>query len=141
MKHFRVYLAGPISNVDAHDAGFWRIQTAKLLETHGHFAVDPFRRNYQNVSRIGKVMAATIIHEDLQDMKGSDLMIRWFDMHAASEGSAQEMFYFAHVLNRPVIACVPYTDVRHSPWLVAHADAIVGTLIQAVNEVNRRAEL
>lgn len=126
-----VYLCGPITNHGDATAKWWREDITPLLVEAGHHVIDPLRRDYRKMERLFD-RAQSIVNGDLDDLKAADLLIR---LYGASEGSAQETFYFAKVLKRPVILVAPphRPPAHESPWLWVHCHKWVTSIEEAVD--------
>lgn len=132
----KVYLCGPITGLGNEDCKQWRDEITLLLHQGGHQVLDPMRRDYRGIKH-DRGIARSVIDSDLSDLNASDIMIRLYS-DQGSEGSAQETFYFAHVLKRKVILVRP-NDVlmwNVSPWLWFHTHYYVPTIQDAVEMVN-----
>lgn len=110
-----IYLCGPIQNCTDAECMTWRAEAAKLWPGP---VLDPLRRDYR-----GKELTnpAQLVAGDLQDIRDSAGVLVWFDR--PSVGTAMEIFYAKHVLQRPVVVVNKYPGVL-SAWLVHHCDKV-----------------
>jgi hypothetical protein len=129
----RVYLCGPITGLKDEDCKAWRDDISVLLDKAGYEIINPMRRDYRPMTKTVDI-ANGVVKADLIDLTISNIMIRMF---GPSEGSAQETFYFANTLRRPVILIAPpeVHPWNQSPWLWSHCYEWVRTIEDAVEAI------
>lgn len=110
-----IYLCGPINGRTDGDATGWR-EAVKRMWSGQH--LDPMRRDYRG-REFEPGIAAEIVAGDIEDIHASDAILVFFDK--PSVGTAMEVFYAKHVLNKPVVV-IDASDKPLSPWLVHHSD-------------------
>ena len=118
----KIYLCGPI--MDEHDghARAWRATAKKLLGKH-FILLDPMRRNFKD----REVDSANeIVEFDLQDVREADIVL--VNYAKTSIGTAMEVFYASHDLNKFVIAFTPFSFKDSSPWMVRFCTKLLPSL-------------
>jgi len=121
----KIYLCGPI--MDEHDgvAREWR-ETAKRLLGAQFTMLDPMRRNFKD----REVDSANeIVEFDLQDVREADIIL--VNYSKSSIGTAMEVFYAAHDLQKFVVAFSPFSFQDCSPWMVRFCTKILPSLEKA----------
>ncbi len=118
----KIYLCGPIMDeVDGH-ARAWR-EAAKQQLGRDFILLDPMRRNFKD----REVDSANeIVEFDLQDVRDADLVL--VNYNKPSIGTAMEVFYASHVLNKFVIAFSPFSFKDCNPWMVKYCTKILPSL-------------
>jgi nucleoside 2-deoxyribosyltransferase len=121
----KIYLCGPIMDEVDGQAREWRQKAKELLG--GRFVLlDPMRRNFKD----REVDSANeIVEFDLQDVRDADIVL--VNYSKSSIGTAMEVFYASHDLNKFVIAFSPFTFQDCSPWMVKYCTKILPTLERA----------
>jgi nucleoside 2-deoxyribosyltransferase len=120
-----IYLCGPINGRTDADATGWR-EAVKL-----HWAgatLDPMRRDYRG-RELEPGIAAEIVAGDIEDIQACDALLVFFDK--PSVGTAMEMFYAKHVLDKTVVL-IDASDKPLSPWLMHHSDHQVRSVADAL---------
>jgi nucleoside 2-deoxyribosyltransferase len=118
----RIYLCGPIMDEHEGHAREWRRRAKELLAPAFHL-LDPMRRNFKD----REVDSANeIVEFDLQDVRDADIVL--VNYGKASIGTAMEVFYASHVLNKFVIAFSPFSFKDCSPWMVKYCTKILPSL-------------
>ena len=108
----KIYLCGPIMDEHEGQARTWR-ETAKKLLGKNFILLDPMRRNFKD----REVDSANeIVEFDLQDVRDADIILVNYNKN--SIGTAMEVFYASHDLNKFVIAFTPFTFKDSNPWMV-----------------------
>ena len=125
----KIYLCGPIMDeVDGH-ARAWRQVAQKQLRKQ-FVILDPMRRNFKD----REVDSANeIVEFDLQDVREADIVL--VNYSKASIGTAMEVFYASHDLNKFVVAFSPFTFKDCSPWMVRFCTKILPSEEQAVQYI------
>lgn len=121
----KVYLCGPI--MDEHDgvARAWRQEAIRQLKDD-FILLDPMRRNFKD----REVDSANeIVEFDLQDVRDADIVL--VNYSKPSIGTAMEVFYASHDLNKFVVAFAPYAFKDCNPWMVRYCTKILPSLEQA----------
>jgi nucleoside 2-deoxyribosyltransferase len=127
-----IYLCGPINGRTTEDATNWRELVKERWMSGGGRCLDPMARDYRG-RELEPGIAAEIVAGDIEDIQNSDAILVFFDK--PSVGTAMEVFYAKHVLNKPVVV-IDASDKPLSPWLQHHSDhqcKHVGTALAAVN--------
>jgi len=125
----KIYLCGPIMDeVDGHARAWRQIARRKLAR---HFIIlDPMRRNFKD----REVDSANeIVEFDLQDVRDADIVL--VNYNKPSIGTAMEVFYASHDLNKFVIAFSPFSFKDCSPWMVKFCTKILPSLEEAVRYI------
>ena len=118
----RIYLCGPIMDETPGQAAEWR-QVATRLLTPDFILLDPMRRNFKD----REVDSANeIVEFDLQDVRDADILL--VNYSKPSIGTAMEVFYASHVLNKFVIAFSPFGFQDCNPWMVKYCTKILPTI-------------
>jgi len=125
----KIYLCGPIMDEHAGKARAWRAAAKKRLGRK--FALlDPMRRNFKD----REVDSANeIVEFDLQDVRDADILL--VNYNKPSIGSAMEVFYASHDLNKFVIAFSPFDFKNCNPWMVKYCTKILPSLEEAVRYI------
>lgn len=131
MKKKVVYLCGPINGCTDAEAKNWR-ECIKFLLGKSFETLDPMRRDYRG-RELGPGVAAEIVDGDLQDLRNSDIMVRYWPQ--PSDGSAMEQFYMYRDLGKIVVLIVP-EGCKPSPWPMFHASVVVKTEAEAVDYIH-----
>ncbi|MFH0908652.1 MAG: nucleoside 2-deoxyribosyltransferase domain-containing protein [bacterium] len=120
-----IYLSGPIMDEHEGHARTWREQAKKLLD-HDFTLLDPMRRNFKD----REVDSANeIVEFDLQDVREADIIV--VNYNKPSIGTAMEIFYASHDLNKFVVAFSPFSFKDCSPWMVRYCTKILPDLESA----------
>ncbi len=121
----KLYLSGPIMDEHLGQARAWR-ETAKESLSEHFTMLDPMRRQF--VDR--EVDSANeIVEFDLQDVRDADIIL--VNYNKASIGTAMEVFYAAHNLEKFVIGFSPFAFKNCSPWMVRFCTKILPSLEDA----------
>ena len=125
----KIYLCGPIMDEFEGHARLWR-QRAKELLGRDFVLLDPMRRNFKD----REVDSANeIVEFDLQDIREADIVL--VNYNKPSIGTAMEVFYASHVLNKFVIAFSPFSFKDCNPWMVRYCTKILPTLEAAADYI------
>jgi nucleoside 2-deoxyribosyltransferase len=112
----RVYLAGPMENINIDDARSWRNEIKQKLDALIEYDVvylDPTYRIFDHKPNNTK----EIFELDLVEVENADFLIADLrDNKLAKHGTAIEVFYANRILNKPVVAFKLETDPIH-PFL------------------------
>ena len=140
--NYKVYLAGPITNVDLGEATDWRAKAKAQLALSGIDAYSPLRYKEGLLPPQGLIgcdvdlydchpltSARGITARDRYDVKSADLMIaNLLDMTISSIGTAIE-FGQADIIGTPVILIIePSGSIMDHPIL----DTIAGFRVETV---------
>lgn len=121
-----IYLCGPIMDESDGRARQWRARAKRELGEH-FLLLDPMRRNFKD----REVDSANeIVEFDLQDVRDADLVL--VNYSKPSIGTAMEVFYASHVLNKFVIAFSPFSFRDCNPWMVKYCTKILPSLDAAI---------
>ncbi len=121
----KIYLCGPIMDEHEGHARAWR-ETAKKLLGKNFILLDPMRRNFKD----REVDSANeIVEFDLQDVRDADIILVNYNKN--SIGTAMEVFYASHDLNKFVIAFTPFTFKDSNPWMVRFCTKLLPSLESA----------
>lgn len=126
----KIYLCGPIMDESDGEAREWRTVARERLK--GEFTIlDPMRRNFKD----REVDSANeIVEFDLQDVKDADILL--VNYSKASIGTAMEVFYAAHELQKFIVAFSPFDFKECNPWMVKFCTKILPSLEEAVDYIN-----
>ena len=127
----KIYLSGPIMDADPHGAREWRTKAKELLGAN-FILLNPMRRSF--VDRAVD-SANEIVRFDLQDVEDANIIL--VNYSKPSIGTAMEVFYAGHVLNKFVVAFSPFTFKDSSPWMVKYCTKILPTLEEAAQYINQ----
>ena len=124
----KAFISGPILGMESNQG--YRKTITEILVRLGFDVIDPWNREkilYQGDERCwwDKVPTFDFIQRDLDDADRCDIMIVYLPILSA--GACMEMFY-AKRKGKKVIVLSEIECL--SPWIVAHSDMIVKTLIQ-----------
>ena len=122
MENPRVYLSGPMDNVNEEEGKAWRNDAKGLLGEHGIIAFDPydFEQDINDPKLLIKTDFSYIIQCHGMLINASQNVVTW--------GTPMEVLW-AH---QNGIINVAFTGTLHpSPWLSAHS-SLTQTLDQAV---------
>lgn len=125
-----IYLAGPIQHVSDYGKG-WR---EWLKNNHDEFEwVDPMDK-YDTTDDVGQEWTnSDVVEDDLRMIDESDgLLAHWDTVPTA--GTPMEIFYARRTAGGPVVIQTTLHEDDISPWVEYHADAIVETFEEAVDE-------
>lgn len=127
----KIYLCGPIMDESDGMARAWR-GIAKERLKNDFTILDPMRRNFKD----REVDSANeIVEFDLQDVKDADIIL--VNYSKASIGTAMEVFYAAHELQKFIVAFSPFEFKDCNPWMVKFCTKILPSLERAVDYINR----
>lgn len=135
----KVYLAGPINGRTLEGASQWRNEMAAALAGIGCQAVDPLREGgfLPDTDKTD----AEIVKRDLEDIDRCNVLLaNLLDVRANGEvfvGTSMEIF---HAANTGTYVVVLANDL-HSPWIRHHADAVVGSELEALKAIQRLQEI
>lgn len=124
----KVYLAGPINGCSDEEAFAWRARASVLLRMDGHTVIDPAARDYRGQEATS---FRAICKQDKAEIAACDVLLA--NCWKVSVGTSMEIL-LAYMLGLRVIVMAPGDP---SPWLMAHAHAVVVDLEDAVVEVSR----
>ena len=126
-----IYLCGPIMDEHAGQAREWR-QVAHERLGSDFVLLDPMRRNFKD----REVDSANeIVEFDLADVREADLLL--VNYNKPSIGTAMEVFYASHNLEKFVVAFSPFDFHDCSPWMVRYCTKILGDLETACDYIHR----
>ncbi len=122
----KIYLCGPIMDEKDGEARTWRVVAKQ--ELGGNFVIlDPMRRNFKD----REVDSANeIVEFDLQDLRDADIIL--VNYNKPSIGTAMEVFYASHDLNKFVVAFSPFEFSQCNPWMVKFCTKILPSLEEAI---------
>jgi nucleoside 2-deoxyribosyltransferase len=125
----KIYLCGPIMDEKDGEARAWRIVAKQ--ELGGNFVMlDPMRRNFKD----REVDSANeIVEFDLQDVRDADIIL--VNYNKASIGTAMEVFYAAHDLQKFVVAFSQFEFSECNPWMVKFCTKILPSLEEAISYI------
>ena len=127
----KIYLSGPIMDETHSAAKTWR-EVAKQQLCEHFILLDPMRRNFKD----REVDSANeIVEFDLQDVRDADILL--VNYNKASIGTAMEVFYAGHDLQKFVIAFSPFEYKNCSPWMVRYCTKIMPDLEAALAYIER----
>lgn len=124
-----IYLCGPINGRTTEDATNWRDIVKARWDGR---CLDPMARDYRG-RELEPGIAAEIVAGDIEDINASDAILVFFDK--PSVGTAMEVFYAKHVLNKPVVV-IDAQDKPLSPWLLHHSDQQTRHISVALASIN-----
>ena len=129
-KSRKIYLCGPIMDEVEGQAREWR-QVAKA-RLSSHFTIlDPMRRNFKD----REVDSANeIVEFDLQDVREADILL--VNYNRPSIGTAMEVFYASHELQRFIIAFSQFEFSECNPWMVKFCTKILPSLNQSMDYIH-----
>lgn len=125
-----IYLCGPIfgrSNADAID---WR---EEVKASSPWPTLDPMRRDYRGRE---VQLYREIVEGDLRDIGECWALLVYFDK--PSVGTSMEIFN-AYWIGKKVVVINASGDVRISPWLIFHSHAIVSSVADGLDLLDRLA--
>ena len=126
----KIYLCGPIMDEVEGVAREWRLLAHERLSRR-FVLLDPMRRNFKD----REVDSANeIVEFDLQDVRDADIVL--VNYCKASIGTAMEVFYASHDLNKFVVAFSPFTFKDCSPWMVKFCTKILPTVDASIEYIN-----
>ena len=125
-------MAGPIQHVNDYGKG-WRNRLKQ--DFPGIDWVDPLEK-YNNQQSVDDINAEwsdeQIVDEDLELIKSCDaVLVHWQEVPSC--GTPMEIVYAREMYHIPVIVQTTVEDP--SPWLTAHANAVVPTFHGAVEAI------
>lgn len=129
----RVYLCGPIQHAQDYGKG-WR---NALKERHPDIEwIDPFDKYDSTEGSEDEIRREwtdeEIVQQDLELIEASDaVLVHWEEVPAC--GTPMEIAYAVQVFEVPVV--VQTTVEEPSPWLTAHATAVVPTFAEAIHQL------
>lgn len=126
-----IYLSGPIMDASPDGARAWRSRAKELLEANFRL-LDPMRRSFTDRAVDS---ANEIVRFDLQDVEDADVIL--VNYSKSSIGTAMEVFYAGHVLDKFIVAFSPYSFKDCSPWMVKYCTKILPDLESAVEYINQ----
>ena len=122
----KIYLCGPIMDEVEGHARAWRQIAQKKLKSQ-FVLLDPMRRNFKD----REVDSANeIVEFDLQDVRDADIML--VNYNKPSIGTAMEVFYASHDLNKFVVGFSPFSFKDCNPWMVRFCTKILPSLEDAI---------
>ena len=123
----KIYLCGPIMDEQEGTAREWRTVATETLQER-FLILDPMRRNFKD----REVDSANeIVEFDLQDVRDADIVL--VNYNKAIIGTAMEVFYASHELQKFVVAFSPYEFKECNPWMVRFCTKILPSLEEAVD--------
>ena len=125
----KIYLCGPIMDEVEGHARAWRQIAQKRLKAR-FVLLDPMRRNFKD----REVDSANeIVEFDLQDVRDADIVL--VNYNKPSIGTAMEVFYASHNLNKFVVGFSPFTFKDCNPWMVRFCTKILPSLEEAIDYI------
>lgn len=125
----KIYLCGPIMDELEGEASAWRERARVQLQDH-FILLDPMRRNFKD----REVDSANeIVEFDLQDVREADIVLVNYCKN--SIGTAMEVFYAAHDLQKFVVAFSPFEFSDCNPWMVRFCTKILPSLERATEYI------
>jgi nucleoside 2-deoxyribosyltransferase len=125
----KIYLCGPIMDEVEGHARAWRQMAQKKLKSR-FVLLDPMRRNFKD----REVDSANeIVEFDLQDVRDADIVL--VNYNKPSIGTAMEVFYASHNLNKFVVGFSPFTFKDCNPWMVRFCTKILPSLEEAIDYI------
>ena len=125
----KIYLCGPIMDEVKGRAREWRQVAHKKLGQQ-FVILDPMRRNFKD----REVDSANeIVEFDLQDVRDADIIL--VNYNKPSIGTAMEVFYASHNLNKFVVGFSPFSFQDCSPWMVRFCTKILPSLESAITYI------
>ena len=125
----KIYLCGPIMDEVEGRAREWRQVAHKKLGQQ-FVILDPMRRNFKD----REVDSANeIVEFDLQDVRDADIVL--VNYNKPSIGTAMEVFYASHNLNKFVVGFSPFSFQDCSPWMVRFCTKILPSLESAITYI------
>lgn len=122
----KIYLCGPIMDEVEGHARSWRQIAQKKLKSR-FVLLDPMRRNFKD----REVDSANeIVEFDLQDVRDADIVL--VNYNKPSIGTAMEVFYASHNLNKFVVGFSPFAFQDCNPWMVRFCTKILPSLEDAI---------
>ena len=122
----KIYLCGPIMDETEGAARAWRGVATRALED-SFVLLDPMRRNFKD----REVDSANeIVEFDLQDVRDADIVL--VNYSKPSIGTAMEVFYASHELQKFVVAFSPFPFKDCNPWMVRFCTKILPSLEDAI---------
>lgn len=129
MQPKKIYLCGPIMDEVEGVAREWRALAAAALRAE-FTVLDPMRRNFKD----REVDSANeIVEFDLQDVRDADIIL--VNYNRPSIGTAMEVFYASHELQKFVVAFSPFPYKECNPWMVRFCTKIVPSLEQSLSYI------
>jgi len=126
----KIYLSGPIMDAEPSGAREWRKKALELLG--GDFELlDPMRRSFVDHAVDS---ANEIVRFDLQDVEDAAVIL--VNYSKPSIGTAMEVFYAGHVLDKFIVAFSPFSFQDCSPWMVKYCTKILPSLEEAASYIN-----
>ncbi len=125
----KIYLCGPIMDEKDGEARAWRVVAKQ--ELGGNFVMlDPMRRNFKD----REVDSANeIVEFDLQDVRDADIIL--VNYNKPSIGTAMEVFYASHDLQKFVVAFSHFEFSQCNPWMVKFCTKILPSLETAITYI------
>jgi nucleoside 2-deoxyribosyltransferase len=127
----KIYLCGPIMDEKEGLAREWR-QTALSRLSPNFVMLDPMRRDFKD----REVDSANeIVEFDLQDVRDADIVL--VNYNKPSVGTAMEVFYASHDLDKFVIGFSPFEFKECNPWMVRFCTKILPSLEETIEYINK----
>lgn len=124
----KVYLAGPIHNLEDEQCKDWRKYAKEKLHCE---TLDPMDRDFRGLEKIAEKM---IVEGDKLDiMNATIVLVNYEHKNLSSIGTAMEIL-FAWEQHKPVV--IVTKDENPSPWLGYHSYAIFKELDDAIDYIN-----
>ena len=121
----KVYLAGPIFQMEDHECIDWRKQAKHKL--NGFEVFDPMVRDYRGVTDENY---QKIVEEDKAFIDDCDVLL--VNHLKPSVGTSMEILY---AWERKKHVIIISENSKNSPWLIYHSDKIFSSLDDAVNHI------
>ena len=127
----KIYLCGPIMDEVDGTARSWREIAGEKLSAD-FMLLDPMRRNFKD----REVDSANeIVEFDLQDVRDADIVL--VNYNKPSIGTAMEVFYASHDLQKFVVAFSPFGFKECNPWMVKFCTKILPSLDTAIEYIQK----
>jgi nucleoside 2-deoxyribosyltransferase len=127
----RVYLAGPIANMNDKQTHMWREVAARILNEESIDTIDPAKlRDFRNVPFPDDL---AVVEPDKADIDSCDVLLA--NCHTVSVGTSMEILY---AWERGKFVVVVHPDPEHcSPWIHYHAHDVVPALWMGLETILR----
>lgn len=137
-QDFAVYLAGPISDVDIHEAAAWRREAETKLEAAEIRAYNPLRgKDLSDPGVKTNLDYVEVVERDLHDIYCSDIVLVDLRREVKMVGTAMEIAH-AKLWGKHVFAFGQ--AYRENYWIRYHVNRFFGTLDEALKAIVRERE-
>lgn len=132
-----VYLAGPISDVDIHEAAAWRREAKRKLEAAGIKVYDPLRgKDLSDPGVKTNLDYVEVVERDLHDIYCSDIVLVDLRREVKMVGTAMEIAH-AKLWGKHVFAFGQ--AYRENYWIRYHVNRFFGTLDEVLGKIIKEA--